>query len=212
MGHPSFTMNNQSAGLLSWELAEPSLTYCFPCYSDAVVLGFQLFCVFVNAFGPSKNFEPFVKGFLQKQIHGKFDDVAVMAKCEWPIVTDKLNDGSLTIEWHRLHWQAGDARCQGHESQSSDNRRDRACLCEHLLHGEIDIIPEPMLMTCLSLRPGRRILPLGLRRVSRSYYGVAETLVPIIASSCHFAVSCGWDLGSGRDAKRRHIPCPRRRK
>lgn len=52
-----------------------------PC-SDSVVLGFQLFCVFVNSFGPSKNFETFVKNFLEKHLNDQSDGIGVMAKCK----------------------------------------------------------------------------------------------------------------------------------
>nr|XP_018259661.1 uncharacterized protein I303_07729 [Kwoniella dejecticola CBS 10117]OBR81819.1 hypothetical protein I303_07729 [Kwoniella dejecticola CBS 10117] len=47
---------------------------------DAVVLGFQLFCVLVNAFGPSKNFEPFVKNFLRSNSDEKADGIGIMSK------------------------------------------------------------------------------------------------------------------------------------
>ncbi|WWC72523.1 uncharacterized protein I206_106485 [Kwoniella pini CBS 10737] len=47
---------------------------------DAVVLGFQLFCVLVNAFGPSKNFEPFVKNFLRSTSDEKADGIGIMSK------------------------------------------------------------------------------------------------------------------------------------
>ncbi|WVW80903.1 hypothetical protein I302_102894 [Kwoniella bestiolae CBS 10118] len=47
---------------------------------DAVVLGFQLFCVLVNAFGPSKNFEPFVKNFLRMNAGEKADGIGIMSK------------------------------------------------------------------------------------------------------------------------------------
>ncbi|EAL23082.1 hypothetical protein CNBA6070 [Cryptococcus deneoformans B-3501A] len=47
---------------------------------DSVVLGFQLFCVFVNSFGPSKNFETFVKNFLEKHLNDQSDGIGVMAK------------------------------------------------------------------------------------------------------------------------------------
>ncbi|OCF54784.1 hypothetical protein L486_07920 [Kwoniella mangroviensis CBS 10435] len=47
---------------------------------DAVVLGFQLFCVLVNAFGPSKNFEPFVKNFLRINSAEKADGIGIMSK------------------------------------------------------------------------------------------------------------------------------------
>ncbi|WWD20651.1 hypothetical protein CI109_105127 [Kwoniella shandongensis] len=47
---------------------------------DPIVLGFQLFCVLVNAFGPSKNFEPFVKSFLQRHTSEQMDGIGVMAK------------------------------------------------------------------------------------------------------------------------------------
>ncbi|OCF45686.1 hypothetical protein I317_00589 [Kwoniella heveanensis CBS 569] len=47
---------------------------------DAVVLGFQLFCVLTNAFGPSKNFEPFVRNFLNSHKDDAADGIGVMAK------------------------------------------------------------------------------------------------------------------------------------
>ncbi|ODN99485.1 hypothetical protein L198_03329 [Cryptococcus wingfieldii CBS 7118] len=47
---------------------------------DSVVLGFQLVCVFVNAFGPTKNFEPFVKNFLEKHLSDQRDGIGIMAK------------------------------------------------------------------------------------------------------------------------------------
>ncbi|WWC92229.1 uncharacterized protein L201_007183 [Kwoniella dendrophila CBS 6074] len=47
---------------------------------DSVVLGFQLFCVQVNAFGPSKNFEPFVKNFLSSNSDEKADGIGIMSK------------------------------------------------------------------------------------------------------------------------------------
>jgi hypothetical protein len=46
------------------------------------VLGFQLFCVLVNAFGPSKNFERFVGSFLQKNVRETTDGIGIMSKCE----------------------------------------------------------------------------------------------------------------------------------
>jgi hypothetical protein len=48
--------------------------------SDATVLGFQLFCVLVNSFAPSKNFEVFVRRFLRKEIIGS-DGISVMCRC-----------------------------------------------------------------------------------------------------------------------------------
>ncbi|OXC68647.1 hypothetical protein AYX13_02852 [Cryptococcus neoformans] len=47
---------------------------------DSVVLGFQLLCVFVNSFGPSKNFETFVKNFLEKHLNDQSDGIGIMAK------------------------------------------------------------------------------------------------------------------------------------
>ncbi|ORY26583.1 hypothetical protein BCR39DRAFT_540643 [Naematelia encephala] len=47
---------------------------------DALVLGFQLFCVFANAFGPSKNFEPFVKAFLRTHTNVTQEGVGIMSK------------------------------------------------------------------------------------------------------------------------------------
>ncbi|WVF67939.1 hypothetical protein IAT40_002701 [Kwoniella sp. CBS 6097] len=47
---------------------------------DAIVLGFQLFCVLTNAFGPSKNFEPFVRNFLSSHKEEAADGIGVMAK------------------------------------------------------------------------------------------------------------------------------------
>ncbi|WRT70639.1 uncharacterized protein IL334_007637 [Kwoniella shivajii] len=46
---------------------------------DAVVLGFQLFCVLVNAFGPSKNFEPFVQNFLRSNKDEQADGIGIMS-------------------------------------------------------------------------------------------------------------------------------------
>lgn len=53
-----------------------------PC-SDSVVLGFQLLCVFVNSFGPSKNFETFVKNFLENHLNDQSDGIGIMAKCKY---------------------------------------------------------------------------------------------------------------------------------
>lgn len=50
--------------------------------SDATVLGFQLFCVFVHAFGPSKSFEPFVRSFLIGNVERTSYGIGVMSKCE----------------------------------------------------------------------------------------------------------------------------------
>nr|ODN96050.1 hypothetical protein L204_03741 [Cryptococcus depauperatus CBS 7855] len=47
---------------------------------DSVVLGFQLFCVFVSSFGPSKNFESFVKNFLERHLDEQADGISVMAQ------------------------------------------------------------------------------------------------------------------------------------
>ncbi|EIW69920.1 hypothetical protein TREMEDRAFT_38591 [Tremella mesenterica DSM 1558] len=46
---------------------------------DSVVLGFQLFCVLVNAFGPSQNFESFVQNFLKSHVGQEENGVGVMA-------------------------------------------------------------------------------------------------------------------------------------
>ncbi|WVQ70683.1 hypothetical protein IAR50_000205 [Cryptococcus sp. DSM 104548] len=68
---------------------------------DSVVLGFQLFCVFVNAFGPTKNFEPFVKNFLEKHLDDQRDGIGIMAKyCMAKIETLSTKGGrakSLTV-------------------------------------------------------------------------------------------------------------------
>lgn len=48
---------------------------------DAAVLGFQLFCVFVAAFGPSKSFEPFVRSFLVGHLERPDYGIGVMSKC-----------------------------------------------------------------------------------------------------------------------------------
>lgn len=45
------------------------------------MLAFQLFCVLVNAFAPTKDFEPFVRSFFTKHIDLKSDGLGVMAKC-----------------------------------------------------------------------------------------------------------------------------------
>lgn len=50
--------------------------------NDSTVLGFQLFCVFVSAFGPSKSFEPFVRSFLIGKIERTDFGIGVMSKCE----------------------------------------------------------------------------------------------------------------------------------
>lgn len=49
---------------------------------DATVLGFQLFCVFVHAFGPSKSFEPFVRSFLIGNVERTAYGIGLMSKCE----------------------------------------------------------------------------------------------------------------------------------
>jgi hypothetical protein len=49
---------------------------------DAAVLGFQLMCVFVAAFGPSKSFEPFVRSFLVANIERSDFGIGIMSKCE----------------------------------------------------------------------------------------------------------------------------------
>jgi len=51
---------------------------------DATVLGFQLMCVFVAAFGPSKSFEPFVRSFLVANIERTDFGIGIMSKCEHP--------------------------------------------------------------------------------------------------------------------------------
>ncbi|KLT38761.1 hypothetical protein CC85DRAFT_252382 [Cutaneotrichosporon oleaginosum] len=48
--------------------------------SDSTVLGFQLFCVFVSAFGPSKSFEPFVRSFLIGKLERTDFGIGVMSK------------------------------------------------------------------------------------------------------------------------------------
>ncbi|TXT03883.1 hypothetical protein VHUM_04306 [Vanrija humicola] len=47
---------------------------------DATVLGFQLFCVFVHAFGPSKSFEPFVQSFLVRNVERTDYGIGIMSK------------------------------------------------------------------------------------------------------------------------------------
>ncbi|WVR08594.1 hypothetical protein IAU60_005649 [Kwoniella sp. DSM 27419] len=47
--------------------------------SDAVVLGFQLFCVLCNAFGPNKNIDPFVRNFLKGNATKAEDGIGIMA-------------------------------------------------------------------------------------------------------------------------------------
>lgn len=59
--------------------------------NDATVLGFQLICVFVQAFGPSKSFEPFVRSFLVGNVERTEFGIGVMSKCEcrvWGVGTD----------------------------------------------------------------------------------------------------------------------------
>lgn len=51
--------------------------------NDATVLGFQLYCVFVQAFGPSKSFEPFVRSFLVGNVERTEFGIGVMSKCEF---------------------------------------------------------------------------------------------------------------------------------
>ncbi|WVQ85889.1 hypothetical protein IAT38_008057 [Cryptococcus sp. DSM 104549] len=60
---------------------------------DAVVLGFQLFCVLVNSFGPSKNFEPFVNTFLQRNVNEGSDGIGVMAKYSMGKIDVMANKG-----------------------------------------------------------------------------------------------------------------------
>lgn len=50
--------------------------------NDATVLGFQLYCVFVQAFGPSKSFEPFVRSFLVGNVERTEFGIGVMSKCK----------------------------------------------------------------------------------------------------------------------------------
>jgi hypothetical protein len=50
-------------------------------YRSAMVLGFQLFCVLVNAFSPSTNFEPFVRDFLARHIEQNIKGIGIMALC-----------------------------------------------------------------------------------------------------------------------------------
>lgn len=50
--------------------------------SEAIVLGMQLLCVLVNAFGASKDFEPFVYDFLSRQSSSEIKNVSIMAKCK----------------------------------------------------------------------------------------------------------------------------------
>ena len=57
--------------------------------SDAVVLGFQLLCVIVHAFGPSKDFAPFVGSFLQRNFGEQEDGIGVMAQCRLHILLSK---------------------------------------------------------------------------------------------------------------------------
>ncbi|KAK8850469.1 hypothetical protein IAR55_004387 [Kwoniella newhampshirensis] len=68
---------------------------------DPIVLGFQLVCVLVNAFGPSKNFGPFVKSFLQRHVNEQIDGIGVMAKyciTKLEIMTSKGGRGkALTV-------------------------------------------------------------------------------------------------------------------
>lgn len=52
--------------------------------NDSTVLGFQLFCVFVSAFGPSKSFEPFVRSFLIGKLERTDFGIGVMSKCTSP--------------------------------------------------------------------------------------------------------------------------------
>lgn len=47
-----------------------------------MVLGFQLFCVLVNAFSPSAGFEPFVKDFLARHIEQNINGIGIMALCK----------------------------------------------------------------------------------------------------------------------------------
>lgn len=48
---------------------------------NAMVLGFQLFCVLVNAFSPSIRFEPFVRDFLARHIEQNIKGIGIMALC-----------------------------------------------------------------------------------------------------------------------------------
>lgn len=67
---------------------------------DWVILGFQLFCVLVNAFCPSTDFEPLVRTFLTRKIDEAADDdsaMAIMAKCKL-IGLGKLGDMTQQAE------------------------------------------------------------------------------------------------------------------
>ncbi|ORX41049.1 hypothetical protein BD324DRAFT_575172 [Kockovaella imperatae] len=48
-------------------------------HQNAMIMGFQLFCILVNSFTPSKNFEPFVKRFLENDARGT-DGISRMAQ------------------------------------------------------------------------------------------------------------------------------------
>jgi hypothetical protein len=47
-----------------------------------MILGFQLFCVLVNAFSPNPAFEALVRSFLQHTAERSAGPVGVMAKCK----------------------------------------------------------------------------------------------------------------------------------
>jgi hypothetical protein len=64
--------------------------------SDSTVLGFQLFCVFVSAFGPSKSFEPFVRSFLIGKLERTDFGIGVMSKCKLIQRRSKLTAVCLT--------------------------------------------------------------------------------------------------------------------
>lgn len=56
--------------------------------SDSIVLGFQLFCVLVNAFCPNTEFEPLVRTFLRRFEDDEDNSVIIMANCKLLVQPD----------------------------------------------------------------------------------------------------------------------------
>lgn len=50
--------------------------------SDSIVLGFQLFCVLVNAFCPNTEFEALVRTFLRRFDDDEDGSITIMANCK----------------------------------------------------------------------------------------------------------------------------------
>ena len=119
-----------------------------------MVLGFQLLCVVVHAFGASKDFAPFVRSFLQRNFGEQEDGIGVMAQCRLYVplsrATNAYTRKDCLTKLDVLAMRGG--RC-------------KVLTIGEIEHASVRITFMPPVSMLTLVPAGRRFLSLGVRRM-----------------------------------------------